>query len=138
MRRIFLSCVVALGLAVVASGCGLSAAEKRDISRAKAVTLRYAEASGPEACRLLTPHALKALYGNWTTPWELSRSICLRRSSEFRGEPVTITRSEVLDPQTIKINALDQDKKFSYQVNLRKGGHGRWRIDLVSQARVTQ
>jgi hypothetical protein len=125
-------------LAVAIGGCGLSAREKRDIARAERVTQQYAEASGPQACSLLTNHAVKALYGNWTTPWRLSRAICRRRSSEFRGEPVTITRTELLDKNTIKINALDQDKKFSYQVNLRKGGHGRWRIDLVSQARVTE
>jgi hypothetical protein len=137
MRRILPFALVAL-LALVLAGCGLSAREKRDIARAEAVTKKYALAHGPRACGLLTNHAVKALYGNWTTPWRLSRSICRRRSAEFRGEPVTITRSEVLDKDTIKINALDQDKKFSYQVNLRRGGHGRWRIDLVTQARVTE
>jgi hypothetical protein len=124
--------------ALCLGGCGLSAREKRDIAQAEKVTQQYALASGPRACGLLTNHAVKALYGNWTTPWPQSRAICRRRSREFRGEPVTITRSELLDARTIKINALDQDKKFSYQVNLRKGGHGRWRIDLVSQARVTE
>jgi hypothetical protein len=138
MRRTFSLLLLALLLAVVVSGCGLSAAEKRDIKRAELVTQRYALAAGPQACGLLTNHAVKALYGNWTTPWPQSRAICRRRSSEFRGEPVTITRAELLDEKTIKINALDQDKKFSYQVNLRKGGRGRWRIDLVSQARVTE
>jgi hypothetical protein len=134
MRRI-----LPLGLLVLLlAGCGLSAREKRDIADAQRVTQEYAMAHGPRACGLLTNHAVKALYGNWTTPWRLSRAICRRRSSEFRGEPVTITRSELLDKNTIKINALDQDKKFSYQVNLRRGGHGRWRIDLVSQARVTE
>jgi len=131
-------CLVALLAAVVVAGCGQSAREKRDIARAEAITKEYALASGPHACSLLTNHAVKALYGNWTTPWRLSRAICRRRASEFRGEPVTITRTELLDSNTIKVNALDQDKKFSYQVNLRRGGHGRWRIDLVSQARVTE
>jgi hypothetical protein len=136
-RRIILLLAAAL-LAVVVAGCGLTAAEKRDLRRAEQITKRYAAASGPQACSLLSHHALKALYGNWTTPWRLSRSICLRRAAEFRGEPVTITRSELLDEKTIKINALDEDGQFSYQVNLRKGGLGHWRIDLVSQARVTE
>jgi hypothetical protein len=137
MRRIVPFALLVLSLLVLA-GCGLSAREKHDIARAEQITKEYALAHGPKACSLLTNHAVKALYGNWTTPWRLSRAICRRRSSEFRGEPVTITRSELLDKDTIKINALDQDKKFSYQVNLRRGGHGRWRIDLVSQARVTE
>jgi hypothetical protein len=129
---------VLLALGVLLGGCGMSASEKRDIAAAQRVTKRFSEASGPSACGLLTNHAVVALYGNFQTPPALSRSLCRRAASQFRGEPVTITRSEVLDPHTIKINALDQDKKFSYQVNLRKGSHGRWRIDLVSQARVTQ
>ena len=137
MRRILPFAVLLLSV-IVLTGCGLSAREKRDIARAQKVTQEYALAHGPKACALLTNHAVKALYGNWTTPAPLSRAICRRRSSEFRGEPVTFTRSELLDKNTIKINALDQDKKFSYQVNLRRGAGGRWRIDLVSQARVTE
>jgi hypothetical protein len=135
MRRIAPS-VLALGVLAL-SGCGLSAGQKRDIAQAQRVTQEYAMAHGPRACGLLTNHAVKALYGNWTAPAPVSRAICRRRSAEFRGEPVTFTRSELLDKNTIKINALDQDKKFSYQVNLRRGRGGRWRIDLVSQARVT-
>ena len=138
MRRTLLLFALASLAAVAFAGCGTSAREKRDIAQAERVTQKYALAHGPRACGLLTNHAVKALYGNWTTPWRLSRAICRRRSSEFRGERVTFTRSEVLDKNTIKINALDQDKKFSYQVNLRRGSHGRWRIDLVSQARVTE
>src|SRR3954468_8828492 len=115
MRRILLSLLLIVGPGLAASGCGLSAREKHDIKRAERITQRYALASGPRACSLLTNHAVKALYGNWTTPWGLSRAICRRRASEFRGEPVTSTRSELLDENTIKINALDQDKKFSYQ-----------------------
>jgi hypothetical protein len=123
---------------VVLGGCGMTAAEKRDIAAAQRVTQRFSEATGPSACALLTNHAVVALYGRFQTPPALSRSLCRRAASQFRGEQVTFTRSEVLDSHTIKVNALDQDKKFSYQVNLRKGSHGRWRIDLISQARVTQ
>jgi hypothetical protein len=137
MRRIVPSALLVLGILAL-TGCGMSASEKRDIADAQRVTQEYSMAHGPKACRLLTNHAVKALYGNWTTPAPQSRAICRRRSSEFRGEPVTFTRSEILDKDTIKINALDQDKKFSYQVNLRRGSGGRWRIDLVSQARVTE
>jgi hypothetical protein len=137
-RRIVPLCLLASVAAVCLGGCGQSAREKRDIAQAERVTQEYAMAHGPHACSLLTNHAVKALYGNWTTPAPLSRAICRRRSPEFRGERVTFTRSELLDKDTIKVNALDQDKKFSYQVNLRRGRGGRWRIDLVSQARVTE
>ena len=135
MRRSVPVLVVLLSLA--AGGCGQSATEKRDLATARSIVLRYSEASDASACGLLTNKALRALYGRYKASAARSRANCARRSRSFRGEPVEITRSELLDPHTIKINALDQDGKFSYQVNLRKGSGGRWRIDLVTQAKVT-
>jgi hypothetical protein len=138
MGRVILLCAAVVSIGLVLGGCGYSASQRRELKRADAVTVQYSEAHGPRACRLLTNNAVQALYGKFTAPAPIARTICLRASSQFRGEPVKITRSELLDPNTIKVNALDQDGKFSYQVNLRKGARGRWRIDLVSQARVTQ
>ena len=135
VSRVSVAAVLALGL--VLGGCGQSASEKRDLATARAIVKRFSEASGASACRLFTYKAVQALYGKFTAPVPKARANCARAARQFRGEPVEITRSELLDPNTIKINALDQDGKFSYQVNLRKGRHGRWRIDLVSQARVT-
>ncbi|MEA2441972.1 MAG: hypothetical protein QOH76_3396 [Thermoleophilaceae bacterium] len=126
-----------LGLAVLLGGCGQSASEKADLARARVVVERFASASDASACSLLTDKAVKALYGKFKASPEVSRANCARRSKRFRGEPVTITRSELLDAETIKINALDQDGKFSYQVNLRKRRDGSWRIELISQAKVT-
>ena len=137
MGRITALCVTAAVFAVCVGGCGQTAAEKRDLAKAGQVTQRFSQATGPRACGLLTNHAVRALYGKFDTPAGLSRALCRRASAQFRGEPVKITRSELLDANTIKINALDQDGKFSYQVNLRKGSGGNWRIDLVSQAKVT-
>ena len=131
------SLVALLVLVVALSGCGQSASEKADLARARAIVVKFAAAHDASACSLLTEKAVKALYGKFKASPQVSRANCARRSARFRGEPVTITRSELLDDRTIKINALDQDGKFSYQVNLRKGRGGRWRIDLVSQAKVT-
>ena len=130
------SVTVLAGFALAAAGCGPSAAEKADLAKARAVVKRFAESNDASACRLLTRNAVQALYGKFTAPGPVARANCVRRSVKFRGEPVTITRSELLDPTTIKINALSADGKFSFQVNLRKGRHQLWRIDLVSQAKV--
>ena len=129
--------VAALLLGLVLGGCGQSSSEKRDLAAARAVVKRFAESSDAKACGLLTNKNVRALYGKFKASAAKSRANCARRSRLFRGEPVKITRSELLDPHTIKINALDQDGKFSYQVNLRKGSGGRWRIDLITQAKVT-
>jgi hypothetical protein len=136
-RSLAASLAVLLPPAVLVAGCGQSATEKRDLAAARAIVIRFSEASDSKACELLTYKAVRALYGKFTAPAAKARANCVRRARFFRGEPVKITRSELLDPQTIKINALDQDGKYSYQVNLRKGGGGRWRIDLVTQAKVT-
>src|SRR3954462_15394444 len=136
-RSLLVSTAAALLLSLLASGCGQSAAEKRDLATARAIVHRFSEASDASACGLLTNKAVRALYGKFKASAARSRANCARRSRAFRGEPVEITRAELLDPHTIKVNALDQDGKFSYQVNLRKGAGGRWRIDLVTQAKAT-
>jgi hypothetical protein len=136
MRR-FRLLAVPLVLSLALGGCGQSASEKRDLATARSIVKRFSEASDPSACLLLTYKEVQALYGKFTAPPAKARANCARRARFFRGEPVEITRSELLDPRTIKINALDQDGKFSYQVNLRKGSGGRWRIDLITQAKVT-
>lgn len=133
MRRPVLVLLVAAAL----GGCGQSASEKRDLAIADSIVHRYSEAADASACHLLTDKALEALYGRFTASPARSRANCRRASRRFRGEPVKITRSELLDPHTIKVNAADQDGKFTYQVNLRKGSGGRWRIDLITQAKVT-
>ena len=136
-RSLLVSTGAALLLSLLATGCGQSAAEKRDLATARSIVQRFSEASDASACGLLTNKAVRALYGQFKTPPGRSRANCAKRARFFRGEPVEITRAELLDPRTIKVNALDQDGKFSYQVNLRKGPTGRWRIDLVTQAKVT-
>jgi hypothetical protein len=136
-RSLLVSTAAVLAVAVLASGCGQSAAEKRDLATARSIVLRFSEASDASACDLLTNKAVRALYGRFKQSAVRSRANCARRSRGFRGEPVEITRAELLDPHTIKVNALAQDGKFTYQVNLRKGPTGRWRIDLVTQARPT-
>jgi hypothetical protein len=136
-RSLLVSLGVAAVLGVSLGGCGQSASEKRDLATARSIVQRFSEASDAHGCRLLTNKAVRALYGEFTASAARSRANCARAARRWSGEPVKITRSELLDPQTIKVNALDQDGKFSYQVNLRKGGGGRWHIDLVTQAKVT-
>jgi hypothetical protein len=136
-RSPLVSIGTALLLSVVASGCGQSASEKRDLATARSIVHRFSEASDASACGLLTNKAVRALYGQFKTPPGRSRANCAKRARSFRGAPVDITRAELLDPRTIKVNAADKDGKFTYQVNLRKGPTGRWRIDLVTQAKPT-
>ena len=135
-RSSVVSFALVIVLAVASGGCGQSTSEKRDLATARSIVHRFSEASGPKACYLLTYKAVRALYGKFTAPAAKARANCVGRARLFRGETVEITRSELLDPSTIKVNALDKDGKFSYQVNLRKGSGGRWRIDLITQAKV--
>ena len=98
---------------------------------------RFAGASDASACKLLTTHALKNLYGNFTAPRPQAKAKCERTAAGFKGEPITIIRSELIDNRTAKVVANSIDKKFSYSVNLRrKSGKRPWRIDSIAQAKI--
>src|SRR3954454_18241139 len=107
--------VLAVLLSLAASGCGQSAAEKRDLATARSIVHRFSEASDASACGLLTNRAVRALYGQFKTPPGRSRANCAKRARFFRGEPVEITRSELLDTRTIKAQAADHYCQFTYQ-----------------------
>jgi hypothetical protein len=135
MRRTFaaLGCCAVVALA----GCGQSAHEKADLGKARSIVTRFAAAGDASACNLLTTHALKNLYGNFTAKRAKAKAKCIRTATGFKGAPIRIIRSELLDNRTAKVVANSADNKFSYSVNLRrKGGKRPWRIDTIAQAKL--
>jgi hypothetical protein len=134
MRRALCISVLALFIA----GCGTSAKEKADLGQARAVVEQFAAAHDASACDLLTDTALVNVYGNFTNP-VTGKANCVKKSTKFKGEPVKIIRSELLDPLTAKVIAHGANNKFSYSVNLRRVAGGKpWRIDSISQAKLAQ
>ena len=99
---------------------------------------RFAGASDASACDLLTTKALQDLYGNFNATDEKSKANCVKTSAKFKGGQIKIIRSELLDDLTAKVVAHSADEKFSYSVNLRRTSGGKpWRIDSISQAKLT-
>jgi hypothetical protein len=129
--------IASLVLGLFVAGCGTSAKEKADLGQARSVVEQFAAATDASACNLLTDNALVNVYGNFKSP-AAGKANCVKKSAKFKGDQVTIFRSELLDPLTAKVIAHSSDKKFSYSVNLRRvTGTKPWRIDSIAQAKLT-
>jgi hypothetical protein len=129
-----------LALAVLClAGCGQSAKEKADLGQARSVVTRFAAAQDPSACDLMTTNALRSVYGDFKGPRKTAHANCVKKASGFKGDRVTIIKSSLIDDLTAKVVAHSSDEKFSFSVNLRRVAAGKpWRIDSISQAKLTQ
>src|SRR3954452_18738176 len=135
MRRVVVIAVLALSVA----GCGsTSPEEKADLGQARSVVVRFAAAHDASACDLMTPEALRNIYGNFKGAAAKGRASCVKRPAGLKGDRVTIIKSDLLENLTAKVVAHSSDEKFSYSVNLRRKAAGKpWRIDSISQAKLT-
>jgi hypothetical protein len=116
--------------------------DTRHGKRAQAIVERFAEADGPEACDLLTPAALRRVYGKdeppgpapeiTAPPPEISLAECRRRSQQFGGEEIEIEKVDVLgDARAARVTAMtDDDRTFS--VTLRRKADA-WLIDEIRE-----
>lgn len=124
-------------LVLCLSGCGENAKEKADLGQARSVVQRFSAAQDASACDLLTDDALVNVYGNFRDAAK-GKANCVKKSAKFKGDQVKIIRSSLLDSLTAKVIAHSSDEKFSYSVNLRRlSGDKPWRIDSISQAKLT-
>jgi len=123
--------------AVAVAGCGDDPSRNVDTAQVRSVVHQFAEADGPEACRLMSPKGLQNVYGSFTKPVAVSRQNCIDRSSKFKGERVTIESLKVVDSETVRVGALNPNKTVSYNLSLRKFGPS-WRIDDISQSKAEE
>lgn len=128
-RLLPLPAVVAIALA------GCSDTKGVDVKQVRGVVNQFAESHGPDACTLLSPTAVVDLYGKSIQPVARARASCVARSKDFKGQAVTITTTNVIDPGTVKVGATNKKGDITYSVMLRKVGP-HWRIDDVRQART--
>ena len=125
----------AVALAVLMAGCGDDAGTPADRDKVRSVVTQFAEADDAHACDLLTGKALRDLYGGFRDKVPKAHRKCVEKSAEFEGEPVEITKLELVDDVTAKVSALGADKKFTYAITLRKP-RKQWRIDEINQYKV--
>jgi hypothetical protein len=121
--------------ALAVSGCGSDSSNKVDVKQIRSVVTQFAEADGPQACKLLSPDGVVNVYGSFTQPVTQARANCLAKSSSFKGAPIKLTVLKVIDSDTVKQGAISQDGKITYSVTLRKFGPS-WRIDEITQHRT--
>jgi hypothetical protein len=121
--------------AIAVSGCGDTASGNVDTKQVQSVVKQFAAADGPKACALMSPDGLVNVYGGFTKPVAQARANCIAKSTKFKGAPVKLTVTKVIDGDTVKQGALSADGKTTYSVTLRKFGPS-WRIDAITQHRT--
>lgn len=111
--------------------------------RAKAVVERFARADGPEACDMLTPAALRNVYGKDEPPGPapeihepppaISLAECRRRSARFGAEDVEIEKVDIVGEgdRAARVDATSDDER-NFTVTLRQKGD-RWLIDEIRE-----
>jgi hypothetical protein len=130
-----IAAVALAALPLAASGC-LSAKQKQYVENARAVTTQFAAADDARACDMLTGKALVKLYGvQLNRPVPVARARCARSSTAFRGEPVKITGTQLIDDRTVKVSARNEAGTFTYAVTVRRP-RNRWLVDEVNQYKV--
>jgi hypothetical protein len=134
MRRITILFVL-LSLVLVLGGCGEDPVDKANAGEVRSVVLRFAAASDASACDLLTAEALRNVYGGFGSKLRKARAACRKRSGQFRGEQVKITKLDVIDNETARVAALSRDEKFTYSVTVRRPAK-RWLIDQITLHKV--
>src|SRR4051812_6319209 len=114
MRRALTLLLSVLVVSVMVTGCGQSAKEKADLGQARSVVQRFAAAEDASACDLLTTEALRNVYGDFKGPRRTAHANCVKKAAGFKGDKVTIIKSELLDDGTAKVVAHSSDEKFSF------------------------
>ena len=128
--------VVAVSLAAcsadVVPGLGGDDANTKDGKRAKALVQRFAQASGPEACDMLTPGALRAVYGKNEPanagpspeidqpPPPISLAECRRRSAAFSGQKIEIEKVNVTESGAVRVEATSDGGARTFTVTLKR------------------
>jgi hypothetical protein len=119
-------------IAIALAGCSgdRDSGEGRKI---EAVVKRFALASGPEACSLMTSKALTTVYGRGSLDPAVGRARCVAASKKFSGQAVAVTFVKITDSRTANATAKTSDGRRYFKVALEKS-RGRWLISSVAAA----
>ena len=110
--------------------------------RAKAAAMRFAEASGPEACDMLTPAALRNVYGAKEpagpppeleqAPPAISLAECRKRGVAFKGAEINVTKVDLVGDRAAKVEATSDDGDRVYTITVRRKGDA-WLVDEIRE-----
>jgi hypothetical protein len=144
LSRGFATAGLCLAVSLSAAGCAVNVSKIGDQSGTKqgkaaiAVVKKFSLATGPEACDLLTPNALRDVYGgsqaSGTPPAPLTGpppayalKNCRNAASKFQGQAVGIDKVTLIGSRAIKVQAkVSQGKNLGdrlFDVTLRSKGN---------------
>ena len=139
-----LAAALSLAALLALPGCGDDDPQREvNEKRVREVVIEFAEASGPEACDLLTGEAVVELYGG---TGESADNVSNKEvdgadgkgrqaASRFEGQDVRVETVEVIGDRAAKVKALNPRGDREYNVLVRKPEDD-WLIDQITQKAV--
>ena len=134
--------LAACGAEDIVPGVGGDDIDTSQGKQAKAAAERFAEATGPQACDMMTPAGLRNVYGAKEPPGPppeleqpppaISLAECRRRAPSFRGAKIDVTKVDIVGDRAAKVEATSDNGDRSYTITVRRKGD-RWLIDEIRE-----
>ena len=132
----------ACGASDVVPGLGSDDLNTKQGKQVTAAVKRFAAAAGPQACDMLTPAALRNVYGAKeppgpppeleSAPPAVSLAECRRRGVRFRGAKVNVTKVDLVGDRAAKAEATTDGGERVYAITVRRKGSV-WLIDEIRE-----
>ena len=134
--------LAACGAEDIVPGVGSDDLDTKTGKQAAAAVERFSEAAGPEACDMLTPAALRNVYGRneppgpppelESAPPAVSLAECRKRAVKFSGAKVDVNKVDIIGDRAAKVEATSDDGDRTYNIIVRRKGD-RWLIDEIRE-----
>jgi hypothetical protein len=134
--------LAACGASDVVPGLGSDDLNTPQGKQVAATIKRFAAANGPQACDMLTPAALRNVYGAKEPPGPppqieqpppaISLAECRRAGVKFSGEKVNVTKVDLSGDRAAKAEADTDGGRRTYAITVRRKGNA-WLIDEIRE-----